>query len=606
MIKRPILVAVIGYIIGILWGLYLKFSIVLFYILTFATYYIYIVFFKNKKKNKFRLLSFNRYIRYLKLVINKATIIIIVLFSIISNAIVYYQNNKYKTTYQDGENIEIIGVVASSKIEKQYYNLYIAKILNSQFNIYIQVNKKEELEYGDKIIIKGKYSGPSEQRNYNGYDESEYLKTKKIIGRLRANNIELIAKNQINIILRLANRAKLSIKEKIDKIFEGKNSAMLKGLLLGDKQEIEDDVREKFQTLNISHILAISGMHIGYIIIGIQLLLKKIIGKKNTKIATIIILIIYIFITGFSPSVIRATVMAILVISSTLFHKKNDIWNAMSISLLGILIYNPFLITDIGLQLSYLGTIGIILFHSTVLQFFNRVKFKRNSKIIEYIKEVLSVTISAQIMIYPILLFNYNIIGLYSLIANLFISIIIGIIIIFAFITIIISFIFNPIAKLFSSLLNIGLEILNLISNISKFPFAKIYIKTPSIYSIILYYIIIFALLYLYKIYTINALTITQKRIRNLIALLKYEFNKKKKRYFKYIVLILIILICFHVTPKNLKIYFVDVGQGDCTFIVTPKNKTILIDGGGSIASEFDVGKNTLIPYLLDRGYTRN
>ena len=68
---------------------------------------------------------------------------------------------------------------------------------------------------------------------------------------------------------------------------------------------------------------------------------------------------------------------------------------------------------------------------------------------------------------------------------------------------------------------------------------------------------------------------------------------------------ILGIIIILNLIPKDLKIHFVDVGQGDCTFIVTPQNKTILIDGGGSELGSFDVGKNTLIPYILDRGYTK-
>ena len=65
-----------------------------------------------------------------------------------------------------------------------------------------------------------------------------------------------------------------------------------------------------------------------------------------------------------------------------------------------------------------------------------------------------------------------------------------------------------------------------------------------------------------------------------------------------------VILTSTHFIPNNLAIYFVDVGQGDCTLMVTPRNKTILIDGGGSLSDHFDVGKKTLIPYLLDRGLT--
>ena len=61
----------------------------------------------------------------------------------------------------------------------------------------------------------------------------------------------------------------------------------------------------------------------------------------------------------------------------------------------------------------------------------------------------------------------------------------------------------------------------------------------------------------------------------------------------------------YSINPNEMKVHFIDVGQGDSTLIVTPKNKTILIDGGGSSSSDFDVGENTLVPYILDRGFTK-
>ena len=86
-------------------------------------------------------------------------------------------------------------------------------------------------------------------------------------------------------------------------------------------------------------------------------------------------------------------------------------------------------------------------------------------------------------------------------------------------------------------------------------------------------------------------MTTTQKRVKNLIALVKYKFNQKKKRYLLLISIFLILIFCFQFIPKDLKIHFVDIGQGDSTFIITPQNKTILIDGGGSLLEDFDVGK---------------
>ena len=122
--ERPILIAVIGYIIGILWGLYLKISIALFYILSFAIIYIiYKKFVKNKKK-QFKLISLSRYSRYLKLIINTKVILILIIFSNLSNILIFYKNNQYENLYFDGQNVKITGIVISSKIEKSYFNLY--------------------------------------------------------------------------------------------------------------------------------------------------------------------------------------------------------------------------------------------------------------------------------------------------------------------------------------------------------------------------------------------------------------------------------------------------------------------------------------------------
>ena len=139
--KRPILVALIGYMIGILWGLYLKISIVPFYILLIAIYFIHKNFFKNSKE-KFKLLSFRHYSKYLKLIIDKKVILILIIFSNLSSNIVSYQNNQYENIYQNEQNIEITGIVISQKIEKPYFNLYKIKMLNKKnFNIFIQIKK---------------------------------------------------------------------------------------------------------------------------------------------------------------------------------------------------------------------------------------------------------------------------------------------------------------------------------------------------------------------------------------------------------------------------------------------------------------------------------
>lgn len=584
--QRPILVAVIGYMIGILWGLYFQSSIVLYYIPIAVTYEILKRVFRIHKNHKFKLLSFRRYKKYLKLMIHSKAIFILIIFSIISNTIVLIQNKRYEQAFQDNENIQVIGIVTSQKVEKPYYDLYQVKLLDSKhFNLYIQVNKKfGELEYGDKVQLQGEYKKPSKQRNYGGYDDKQYLKTLKIVGRMKVNQVEIIGKKQLNSILQLANQVNLKIKEKIDKTLEEEKASILKGLLLGETSGIEEEVRENFQISNISHVLAISGMHITYIIVGLQILLKGLIGKRKTKIITIMILIFYAFITGFSPSIVRAVIMGIITIGAGIVHRKSDIWNSLAISLFAILCYHPFLILSVGLQFSYLGTVGIVLFCPTILKMLETISLKRNLSQFKKLKEMIAVSLSAQITILPVLLYHFNIIGIYFLIANLLVSFVIGPVILLGF--------FCMIIDLFAIPLRIGVDFLNLIANFfSQLPFSKIYIPTPSIISIVGYWLGIVILNQVFIIYHVKQPTFTQIRVKNLIALFRYRFCQKKKIYKRYIIVIFIAILIFSFLPKNLKIHFVDVGQGDCTFIVTPHNKTVLIDGGGSLSDAFDVRK---------------
>lgn len=622
--NRPILVVVIGYIIGILMGLYFNFSIIPFYIILTATYTIIRITTNSNTKERFKLISFHRYFRYIKIIIDRKAILIIVISSIISNSIILIQNQKYYNLYKNNEQLNLTGIISSNKQEKEYKDVYKIKVeicnQSKKYNntyLYLNINKKtkEDLEYGDKVVLQGEFVEPTSQRNNKGFDYKQYLKMKKIYGSINVDNIQVNSHNQTNILLKIANDISLKLSEKIDNILNKEEASILKGLLLGDTSNIEQEVYEKFQISNMAHILAVSGMHISYIILGMQTLLNKNIGKRKTKIFIIIILTIYMMVTGFSPSVVRAGIMGILTMLSGIIYRKNDIWNSIAISLFCILIYNPFLITHIGLQLSYIGTIGIIIFQKNILYILENIKSnkkkynysKTKNLVVTKIKEILSVTFSAQIAILPILLYHFNFTGIYFWITNLIISIIISPVILFSFISIILSFISNIfIVEIINNILSIFIKLLIQITNFSQLPFSKIYIPTPNLYLIILYYIFIILIKFIYSTYHKKKINMTEKRIKNLIAVIKYKWRqKRKKQYIKILVIILLILCTFQFIPKNLKINFVDVGQGDCTFIVTPKNKTILIDGGGSKSSEFDVGKRTLLPYILARGYRK-
>ena len=155
--KRPVLIALNGYILGIVGGLYWKTSIIFFYLICIIIYLIKRKIYK-KKKRKFKLITFKRYSRYLKIFFNRKTILIIIVSSIISNSVVIFQNQKYDNLYKNIKEVEIIGTVVSEVKEKQYKDIYKIKveILNNSKKqkgsyLYIQVDKKMKINYNMEI-----------------------------------------------------------------------------------------------------------------------------------------------------------------------------------------------------------------------------------------------------------------------------------------------------------------------------------------------------------------------------------------------------------------------------------------------------------------------
>lgn len=515
------------------------------------------------------------------------------LVALIGNTQVLYLKNKYLEIYKDDKSIiSATAVVIKGPSEGEYNYKYTVKARtgkykNKKFIVYINKKNKKLLEYGDLIEIKGEYSAPEVARNYKGFDYSQYLKTLNIYGTIKVEESEIINKNQLSPILISINNIKEKMIDNANRNMPKRTANLLLGILIGERDNIQEDIIESFRTANLSHILAVSGAHTSYIILGITYLISK---SKTPKrigyIITIINLLIFIIITGASYSVVRACIMAIVVIGAKICYRKENFFTSICISLIIILIQNPFAINDIGLKLSFMGTAGIVIFNKSITNFFIKLKIKQK------IAEALSVTFSAQLMIMPITILNFNTISLTFFISNILTSPLLGIIIIFGFISIFISSILNPISKILFLILHIFLELLILVSKVTeKIPGSSILVKTPNILFAIVYYILILFFNYFFVIKQ-NPTRRFHKKIIKIITI------KNIKNGFKVIAVVFLIMLLLtrivRIINPTLKIYFIDVGQGDSTLIVTPKNKKILIDGGE--------GKtNVLFQYLLDR-----
>lgn len=575
----------IAWIFGIIWGLYFKISIAFFVV---PVIFIGIYLSRKKKIKKY-------FIWFL-------------ISLVISNLQITLLEKSFSEKYKNiGENLEIVGTVISNPIDKEYKNQYTLKVEkineNKKYqntNLQLNVKKeKENLSYGDKIIVKGNFEEASTARNEGGFDYKQYLKTKKIYGIVTVDkkDVKVVNKNNANVIELLANKVRNSMKEKIEQNLTDATSGLLSGMLIGDKSNLPKEIQEDFRNSSLSHILAISGMHVAYVMLGITFLISKMkFSKKVSKIITIVILLFFIILTGKTASVERACFMSVYAILASLLHKRANVLASLSISILIILIINPYSILDIGLQLSYGGTLGIVLIYPILKKGKKskkeRAKENKFQKLIQKIKEkildIIRITVSANLVIFPIILYQYNTMSFTFVISNLLISSIIGIIIILGFMSVFASYIFMPLAKIMFFLTQILLNILAQTAHLcAKLPFSKVYFPTPKIYVILIYY--------LFLIYIILAK-------RNIISVKKIS----KKIFIIFIIIVIILNLIVKVIPKAFTISFIDVGQGDSMLISTPKGKRILVDGGGTRDSEnFDVGRQTLIPYLLNKGITK-
>lgn len=501
------------------------------------------------------------------LITKNKKIIVILICLIISIGYVSILENKY-SKISDMPIKEMVTIISDIQ-EKEYKKVCTAKIVRNNKKILINIKMSQDIpsiKYGDSLYIEGEFKQPEEARNYKGYNYKQYLKTKKIIGTVELEKVKILKSSNGSFI----HNIQKYIRDTINGTLTDEEGNLLLAILLGDKDKLSEDIQESFKTSNLSHMLAVSGAHVSYIILGLTYVLQNsIIGKKNGKIVCIIFLLAFMAITNFTPSVTRACIMAILTLLSSIIYRKSDVYTNISVAALITLIFNPYSLLDLGFQLSYGGTIGIIIFIKRIQE------KKSNSKVINYIKQMALVSIYANIIIIPIMMYHFNTVSFTFIISNIMASPILVIIVITGFLFIITSITAKPLTRLIAIFIKPILSILIKISQIcSKLPFSNILVVTPYMFNVISFYAII-------------------------LYCIKSKKNNKCKIIIGLLIVLILINFIIYIFPQKLRIFFIDVGQGDSTLIITPDKKTVLIDGGGS--DSFDVGEKVLLPYLLDR-----
>ena len=242
------------------------------------------------------------------------------------------------------------------------------------------------------------------------------------------------------------------IYDKLAAYFHSKETGLIFAFLTGDKSAVYSSVKDSFKTAGISHIIAISGLHLSVIVGVVFRLLRRI--TRNMMIVssvTVIFIVFYVFLTAYPYSIIRSAVMNILFVTAIPLHRKSQPLNSLGLAGLLITVVNPLAIGDIGLLMSFSATLGIILLQKTVSQFTEKLFFVRYIhqpflqkclKIpVNYIAECVGVSVSAVVFTLPVMIFVYKRFSVYFILSNLLTAAVAPVVIVLGLLIVVLSYI---------------------------------------------------------------------------------------------------------------------------------------------------------------------
>lgn len=535
---------------------------------------------------------------------------IIIYFLLITLIIVkgYLFSTKYQSDSYYNEYILFIENLKSADEDKVSYYVRGGDYFKDKFilNIYKDKYSKNEIDltcflnfkYGDFVKVKGKISVPEKLNNPGEFDYKLYIYSNNIYGLINTySKVEKVERglSKSQKILKTINNVKEKISDIIESQMNYNEASVTKALVFGDKQDLDEDLKEKFNNTNITHLMSVSGTHI----ISFMMILNVVLRNKKNKpnifksCLTILFIIAYIIFTGISISVLRAGIMVIINIICKQLKIKNSILKSLKITCILILVFRPFSIFSTSFILSFLSVIGIILFKKYFYEAFTKFKIKNNviRRIISYIYTSIAITLSVNLMILPIQISSFNKISFPLLIPNLVMGFLSIPIRIMGMIGVMVSF-YPKISLYIFSVVNVITKVflisVNLINKIS----ISISSKTMPLLFFVLYYLFILSLFLTFKISRLI------KNNKKKIESSKYNYVKLKKVLRITTVLLLVIVISSIVLINiysiyfSKYIYFFNVKQGEMSYVKCGKESIIVDIGSLSNSLPFNVINN--------------
>ena len=442
----------------------------------------------------------------------------------------YITNNLlYHSHYQEG-SVDLIGYITDITYKEDKIDLEIKT--KEKIKVSYYTNDNLNLKLGDYIKIKGELTKPYDNTVFNLFNYRKYLLSNKIYFILNADEIVKI-KDNTNLFYKIKN----IIYERMNDL---KTKDYVKAFVLGDNQDLDDDMEVIYQENGVTHLLAVSGSHTTFLAVALLIFLKKF---KYNHIIISLVLIFYAFLTNFTPSILRAIFLFML----NKYDKKKTI---IIIACL-MLLYNPYYIYNVGFLFSFVICFYLIYFGNLTNNFKN------------YFVKLLITSLICFVASIPIMINNFYYINVMSPLINVvFVPFVTFIIFPLCLITLIIPY--------FDNILLLALNIMEQLSLFFNYFNINLIMSKVNIFIFILYYIII-------------------------------TFIFIKPKYFYILIIMIFIHNNIKYFNQNNYLTMIDVGQGD-SILLELKNKNILIDTGGNSFSDYNIAVNKLIPYFKSLG----
>lgn len=456
------------------------------------------------------------------------------------------------------------------------------KLLPLKGNYLLRLTTGEELLLGQKILVKASFSPWEESKNPGQFDLGKWYHSQGILGEFRGK--ELIKKSSSyqkfgEALWHLRVKASAKLRQLLGET-EG---ALLSAMILGEKSFLEEESKEMYQRNGISHILAISGLHLMLLGNGIYTILKRILPVwVIPELSACTIMILFCFFSGASISTLRATIMFVMTLLGKILGRTYDSLSALGLAAAILLWKNPYVMENSGFLLSFLAVIGVVYAAPAI-----HMIFPWENKL----WKSLTISLSASLTTLPVLLVNYGAFSWYSVFLNLLILPPMAFILAGGILLLLCSFLISilPSFDILMWIQHIFIISLRMILAFyeqccylfEQLPFQDGYLGAVGKGRIFLYYLLLFLLLRI----------VTSPK----------DIKKLYPNFWNGIVLFLLLTFLTCRVPGGFEITMLDVGQGDCVIIRNANQKVYISDCGSSSISR--VGKYRLLPFLKYKGY---